>query len=220
MRYTVKQLANLAGVSPRTLHFYDRIGLLKPEAYVENGYRCYGAAALLRLQQILFFKELDFSLAEIKATIDRPGFDILRALLAHRMTLQERSGRVGVNRAMNWPGVDSPSGFRERTLVLSAELGLDLQASHVDAGSRGASRTDVAHHSVRLAGNRRFIDPTKLHGVVAGGDGFERPGDGCGGKRPERRQGNRGRTEQSGPIHGGCGEIDPGASPVVELRAK
>ena len=94
MRYTVKQLAVAAGVSPRTLHFYDQIGLLKPDAYGENGYRYYGETALLRLQQILFFKELDFSLADIKATIDRPGFDILQALRAHRETLQERLGRL------------------------------------------------------------------------------------------------------------------------------
>src|SRR5512136_1978771 len=94
MRYTVKQVAVAAGVSPRTLHFYDQIGLLKPDAYGENGYRYYGEMALLRLQQILFFKELDFGLAEIKATIDRPGFDILEALCAHRETLQERSRRL------------------------------------------------------------------------------------------------------------------------------
>jgi DNA-binding transcriptional MerR regulator len=94
MRYTIKQLAVAAGVSRRTLHFYDQIGLLKPEAYGENGYRYYGEAALLRLQQILFFKELDFSLTEIKVTIDRPGFDTLEALRTHRETLQERAGRL------------------------------------------------------------------------------------------------------------------------------
>jgi DNA-binding transcriptional MerR regulator len=94
MRYTVKQLADAAGVSTRTLHFYDQIGLLKPDAYGENGYRYYGEAALLRLQQILFFKELDFRLADIKAAIDRPGFDMLHALRAHRETLQERLGRL------------------------------------------------------------------------------------------------------------------------------
>jgi len=94
MRYTVKQLADAAGVSTRTLHFYDQIGLLKPDAYGENGYRFYGETALLRLQQILFFKELDFSLSDIKATIDRPGFDTLQALRAHRETLQERLGRL------------------------------------------------------------------------------------------------------------------------------
>jgi DNA-binding transcriptional MerR regulator len=94
MRYTVKQLADAAGVSPRTLHYYDEIGLLTPDAYGENGYRYYGEAALLRLQQILFFKELDFNLTDIKATIDRPGFDTLQALRAHRQSLQERRGRL------------------------------------------------------------------------------------------------------------------------------
>jgi DNA-binding transcriptional MerR regulator len=94
MRYTVKQLADAAGVSPRTLHYYDEIGLLTPDAYGENGYRYYGEAALLRLQQILFFRELDFNLADIKATIDRPGFDTLQALRAHRQSLQERRGRL------------------------------------------------------------------------------------------------------------------------------
>jgi DNA-binding transcriptional MerR regulator len=94
MRYTVKQLADAAGVSPRTLHYYDEIGLLKPDAYGENRYRYYGEAALLRLQQILFFRELDFNLADIKATIDRPGFDTLQALRAHRQSLQERRGRL------------------------------------------------------------------------------------------------------------------------------
>ena len=65
--YTVKQLSKLAGVSNRTLHYYDQIGLLKPEAYGENGYRFYGDPTLLRLQQILFFKELGLGLEEIRA---------------------------------------------------------------------------------------------------------------------------------------------------------
>jgi len=84
MPYTVKQLSDLAGVSARTLHFYDQIGLLKPSCHGENGYRYYGEEALLRLQQIMFFKELDFSLAEIREIVDRSGFDVLRALGAHR----------------------------------------------------------------------------------------------------------------------------------------
>jgi DNA-binding transcriptional MerR regulator len=94
MAYTVKQLASLAGVSARTLHFYDQIGLLRPAAHGENGYRYYDEAALLRLQQILFFKELDFSLAEIQEIVERPGFDVLRALNAHRGLLQARVTRL------------------------------------------------------------------------------------------------------------------------------
>lgn len=93
-RYTVKQLADLAGVSARTLHYYDQIGLLRPEAYGENGYRYYGGGDLLRLQQILFFRELDFSLAEIQSALSRPDFDLLRALAQHRQALHGRIQRL------------------------------------------------------------------------------------------------------------------------------
>ena len=94
MDYTVKQLADLAGVSARTLHYYEEIGLLKPAAHGENGYRYYDEAAVFRLQQILFFRELDFSLNEIKDLIDRPGFDVTSALEAHKLALQRRADRL------------------------------------------------------------------------------------------------------------------------------
>ena len=72
--YTVKQLADLAGVSVRTLHYYDEAGLLKPDFRRANGYRQYGEEAPIRLQQIMFFRELGFKLDEIndviKATVD------------------------------------------------------------------------------------------------------------------------------------------------------
>jgi len=60
--YTVKEFAKLAGVSVRTLHYYDELGLLKPESVSANGYRHYGDASVLKLQQILFYRELDLSL--------------------------------------------------------------------------------------------------------------------------------------------------------------
>jgi DNA-binding transcriptional MerR regulator len=94
MAYTVKQLSTLAGVSIRTLHYYDEVGLLKPEAYGDNGYRYYGEQASFRLQQIMFFKELDFSLEEIKRIIDRPEFDLLQALQLHKEALQSRTMRL------------------------------------------------------------------------------------------------------------------------------
>jgi len=92
--FTVKQLADMAGVSVRTLHYYDQIGLLRPVSYGENGYRYYGQADMLRLQQILFFRELDFSLDQIKAIMDRPDFDLLPALEGHRKALIERGERI------------------------------------------------------------------------------------------------------------------------------
>ncbi len=94
MSYTVKQLADLAEVSRRTLHYYDEIGLLEPQQIAPNGYRYYGEAALYRLQQILFFKELGFSLDEIQRILHKPGFDLLSALENHRQGLQSRRARL------------------------------------------------------------------------------------------------------------------------------
>lgn len=88
--YTVHEAAKLAGVTVKTLHHYDRIGLLCPAVDEENGYRRYGARELERLQQILFFRELDFPLREIKAMLDHPGFDGKAALLAQRDMLTAR----------------------------------------------------------------------------------------------------------------------------------
>jgi DNA-binding transcriptional MerR regulator len=92
--YTVKQLASLAGVSVRTLHYYDEIGLLKPSSVGGNGYRHYGEEAVLKLQQILFYREMELSLDEIKAVTGRPDFDVLSALRSHRQALQGRVERL------------------------------------------------------------------------------------------------------------------------------
>ncbi len=94
MRYTVKQLATVAGVTARTLHYYDEIGLLHPASYGDNGYRYYDEEAVLRLQQILFFREMDFNLEEIKAILDRPDFDLLAALQSHRKGLVRQIERT------------------------------------------------------------------------------------------------------------------------------
>ena len=92
--YAVKALAKMAGVSVRTLHHYDHIGLLKPSSRTAAGYRLYGQKDLLRLQQILFYRELDFPLSEIKKILDRPGFKLTKALENHRAMLQERAERL------------------------------------------------------------------------------------------------------------------------------
>jgi len=94
MRYTVKQLANLAGVTNRALHYYDEIGLLQPASYGDNGYRYYDETAVLRLQQILFYRELDIPLDQIKTLLDRPDFDLLHALEGHRRALLQRMERL------------------------------------------------------------------------------------------------------------------------------
>ena len=93
-RYTVKQLARLAGVTTRTLHYYDQIGLLCPASHGDNGYRYYDESAVLTLQQIRFFRELGFSLEQIKSILGRPDFDLLGALLGHKRLLAEKVERL------------------------------------------------------------------------------------------------------------------------------
>ncbi|MEM7778569.1 MAG: MerR family transcriptional regulator [Pseudomonadota bacterium] len=91
--YTVKQVAKLAGVSVRTLHHYDSIGLLKPARIGENRYRYYGEDELLRLQQILFYREFDVPLVDIIAYLDQADFDHVTALRAHRTRLEQEAER-------------------------------------------------------------------------------------------------------------------------------
>ena len=77
---TVKEVSRITGVSVRTLHHYDAIGLLRPTKITDAGYRLYDDAALARLQSILLFRELEFPLQEIKDILDRPNFDPKDAL--------------------------------------------------------------------------------------------------------------------------------------------
>jgi MerR family transcriptional regulator, thiopeptide resistance regulator len=94
MAYTVKKLAQLSGVSVRTLHFYDEVGLLKPAYHGSNGYRYYEEEQLLMLQQILFFRELGFPLKQIEQVVARSDFDKITALNSHRAVLQKTVGRT------------------------------------------------------------------------------------------------------------------------------
>src|SRR5690606_41252006 len=92
-RYTVKQLAELSGVSVRALHHYDEIGLLEPAYVGDNGYRYYEEGELLRLQQILLHRELGFPLKEIAALLDDSSFDRLEALRAHKHRIEAEAER-------------------------------------------------------------------------------------------------------------------------------
>jgi MerR family transcriptional regulator, thiopeptide resistance regulator len=92
--FTVKQLSKLAGVTPRALHYYDEIGLLKPSQVGDNGYRYYEEEALLRLQQILLYRELDMPLEKIKRILGRPDFDVSSALEGHKAELHKRISRL------------------------------------------------------------------------------------------------------------------------------
>lgn len=91
--YAVSDVARLSGVSVRALHHYDEIGLLKPGHVGENGYRYYGQGELLRLQQILFHRELGFRLEAIGQILDDPAFDLPAALRAQRTQLEGQARR-------------------------------------------------------------------------------------------------------------------------------
>lgn len=90
----VKEVADLVGISVRTLHHYDEIGLLSPKKTSENRYRIYSSADLEVLQQILFFKELGFPLKQIKQIIHSPSFHKQEALALHRKMLIEKRNRL------------------------------------------------------------------------------------------------------------------------------
>ncbi|PFA63172.1 MerR family transcriptional regulator [Bacillus sp. AFS015802] len=94
MEYTVKKLGEIAGVSTRTIRYYDEIELLKPARTNSSGYRIYGQKEVDRLQQILFYKELGVGLDEIKDILDDPAFDATKALEEHREQLLTRRAQI------------------------------------------------------------------------------------------------------------------------------
>jgi len=91
---TVKEISNITGISVRTLHYYDEIGLLKPTNKSDAGYRLYDGKALERLQQILFFREFDIPLKEIKAVMDNPALDRNHILQMQRKMLITKIERM------------------------------------------------------------------------------------------------------------------------------
>lgn len=96
MEYTVQKLGSLAGISTRTLRYYDEIGILKPARISSSGYRIYGQKEVDRLQQILFYRELGVSLDSIKDIVSAPSFNGANALLEHREKLLEKREQLDV----------------------------------------------------------------------------------------------------------------------------
>src|SRR5687768_4616007 len=89
--YRVSEVAHIAGISVRTLHYYDELGLLVPRGRTGAGYRLYDDDDLLRLQQILICREQGLALEEIRRWLDDPRFDRRQALLAQKRELQKRA---------------------------------------------------------------------------------------------------------------------------------
>lgn len=91
---TVKDVSKISGVSIRTLRYYDEIGLLKPTELSDAGYRLYDNKALARLQEIMFFKELEIPLEDIKKIMDNPNYDKEQALLTQKNLLEQKRNRL------------------------------------------------------------------------------------------------------------------------------
>ena len=156
----VGEVAELAHVSVRTLHHYDRIGLLRPSGRTEAGYRLYTARDLERLQTVLLYKELGFGLGEIRDLLAEPGFDRREALRAQRAQLARRSARI-----------DAMLALIDRTLAAMDE-GIPMERSDMfevfgdfdpaeheargqgalgrDRGLRGVGAQDAPVHQGRL----------------------------------------------------------------------
>lgn len=115
MEYTVQKLAQLAGISTRTLRYYDEIGILKPARINSSGYRIYGQKEVDRLQQILFYRELGVNLDKIKEIITLPTFDELKALNEHRDNLLEKREQLDLLIA----NLDKTITSKERGIILS-----------------------------------------------------------------------------------------------------
>ncbi len=136
MSYTVKQLGKLAGVSARTLHFYDEIGLLRPAARTASGYRLYGESELLILQRVMFFRQLDVPLEDIGRILADPNFDQVRALRRHRELLEAQAARLG--RLIKT--VDKTLLMLEGTMTLSdAELYEGFSQEQIERYNESAS---------------------------------------------------------------------------------
>jgi DNA-binding transcriptional MerR regulator len=115
MEYTIQRLASLAGVSTRTLRYYDEIGILKPARINSSGYRIYGQEEVNRLQQILFYRELGVGLDSIKEIVTAPSFDEAKALREHREKLLEKREQLDLLIA----NVDKTIAFTEERITMS-----------------------------------------------------------------------------------------------------
>ena len=142
MAYTVKAVAEMVGVSVRALHHYDHIGLLRPASVSPAGYRLYSDADLERLQQIMFFRELDFPLAEIRQIIAGPGFDRRQALVEHRRLLRQRRRRL-----------DDLLRSVDRT-IMAMDAGTPMEASEMFKGFDEKQQEEYAREARQRWGDK------------------------------------------------------------------
>ena len=169
MRYTIKQIADLAGVSTRTLRYYDEIGLLCPAETGENGYRLYNHTSLLQLQQILFFRELDMPLKEIRRYLGGAARDLAGALEKHRKALEQRSKRLDrlietIDETIatikgEWVMTDKAyfEGFDERQYEEETRQRWGQTPAYAESQRKWASYTSEQREAIKAEGGRLTV---------------------------------------------------------------
>lgn len=166
MKYTIKEISDLAGLTTRTLRYYDEIGLLNPAEIGENGYRYYDRNSLIKLQQILFFRELDVPLNEIQLIISRPDFNLLQALEEHRLSLKEKSIRLNklietVDNTIKtiigdkiMSAEDYFAGFDEAQYQKEAEDRWGETSKYAESQKKWTSYTKEQKEAIKIEGDR------------------------------------------------------------------
>ncbi|WP_135553894.1 MerR family transcriptional regulator [Paenibacillus cymbidii] len=169
MEYTVQKLALLAGVSTRTLRYYDSIGLLSPARVSSSGYRIYGSREVDRLQQIMFYRELGVSLEEIGELLASPDYDADLALRQHRakllarrdqldalianvdMTLAQREGRATMSDKMKF------EGFKQKLIDDNErQYGREARARY------GDEQVDKANAKIKGMSEKQYAEVEQL----------------------------------------------------------
>jgi MerR family transcriptional regulator, thiopeptide resistance regulator len=163
---SIKQLSVLAGVSVRTLHYYDQIGLLSPQRVRENNYRSYTHEALVKLQQILFYKELDLSLEEILRILNQPDFDVVQALESHREALQGKAKRLGTLLETIETTINSMKGKKEMTQQQYFKGFSDEQQAEYEKEAAQKWDPEMVHES-----NRRYKNLSAAEKKALGANG-------------------------------------------------
>lgn len=189
MEYTVQKLSRLAGVSKRTLRYYDQIGLLRPARVNSSGYRIYGLAEVDMLQQILFYRELGFSLEKIKEIVTDPKFNKVMALKEHRGKLLERRAQLdvlidNVNRSIahgegriTMSDQDKFQGFKQKLVDQNEEkFGREVREKYGDeaineSNQRVLNMTEEEHEEVSRL-NAELMETLKA-AVATGNPGGE-----------------------------------------------
>lgn len=169
MEYTVQGLAKLAGVSSRTLRYYDEIGLLKPARINSSGYRIYGRKEVDILQQIMFYRELSFDLNTIREIVSSDEFDFTAALKEHRLALLEKRARLdkliaNVEKTIlaNEGGIEMLDnekfeGFKERLIKENEEkFGEEIRTKY------GDETVEKSNEAFRKMGKEEYDKFTKL----------------------------------------------------------